>query len=96
MARNKEVWNIESVKELEKLGGQRKGSCGVLSDVREVSSSRSRRLSMLLMAMRKLSLGDGSKLTKKGTKCRGDDVFEFRVVRNRKILNVTETNSAMF
>lgn len=51
---------------------------------------------MLLMAMRKLSLGDGSKLTKKGTKCRGDDVFEFRVVRNRKILNVTETNSAMF
>lgn len=72
MARNKEVWNTESTKELEKSGGQSKGSCGVLSDDREASSSRSRRkLGMLLMAMRKLNLGDGSKLTKKGPKWGG-------------------------
>lgn len=47
------------------------------------------------MATRKLSLGDGSELAKKGPKWE-DNLFEFRVVRNRKTLKVTETNSVMF
>lgn len=39
--KNREVWNMESVKEWEKSRGQSRGSCGVLRDDQEVSSSRS-------------------------------------------------------
>lgn len=40
---------------------------------------------MLFMMTRKLCLGDASKVTKKGPKWE-DNVFEFRVMRNRKAL----------
>lgn len=42
---------------------------------------------MLFMMIRKLCLGDVFKVIKKGFKWE-DNVFEFRVMRNRKVLKV--------